>query len=137
MLEKERVAYDPDDLVAYVAVGYPDIRKIIQLLQQNSGTGKQLLRATGAAAAQSDWKLGLLGCLDRGDWVAARKLVSESATREEHEDIFRFVYDNVDRLKVKDKDQAVITIAEYLYRHSIVADTEINLAALFIELGRS
>lgn len=137
ILDKEKVAYDPDDLVAYVAVGYPDIRKIIQLVQQNSGTGKQLISPDGRAAAESDWKFGLLQCLKSGDWPKARKLVCESATREEHEDVFRFLYENVDQLKVKDRDQAVITIAEYLYRHTIVADTEINLAAMFIELGRS
>ena len=136
ILDKEKVAYDPDELVDYVAVGYPDIRKIIQLLQQNSGTGKALIAPKNAVADKGDWKFELLECLQRGDWPRARKVVCDSATREEHEDVFRFLYENVDKLKVKDKDQAIITIAEYLYRHSIVADTEINLAALFIELGK-
>lgn len=135
MLDAEKIEYDPEELMNYVAVGYPDIRKIIQLLQQNSGN-KKLQTAKGIAAQEADWKFGLLECLQRGDFKAARKIVCESATREEHEDVYRFLYVNINKLKIKDKDQAVITIAEYLYRHSIVADTEINLIAMFLELGR-
>ena len=136
ILEQEHVTFDAEELLAYVAVGYPDIRKIIQLLQQNSGTGKTLQSPKSVGTQQGDWKFELLECLQRGDWSRARKVVCDGATREEHEDVYRFLYENIDKLKVKDKDQAVITIAEYLYRHGIVADTEINLAAAFIELGR-
>jgi hypothetical protein len=39
-------------------------------------------------------------------------------------------------MKVSDKEAAIVTIAEYLKNHSLVADTEINLAACFIQLGK-
>jgi DNA polymerase III delta prime subunit len=135
MLDSEGVTYEPEDLLAYVAVGYPDIRKTIQLLSQNVH-GKKLDSPKAAQADAADWKFSLLDLISKGDFKAARKVVCESATREEHEDVFRFLYTNIEKLKVKDKEQAVVTIAEYLYRHSLVADTEINLAALFIELGK-
>jgi hypothetical protein len=78
----------------------------------------------------------LLDAISTGQFKTARKLVCESATREEHEDVYRFLYENIDKLKVGDKEAAIVTIAEYLYKHTIVADTEINLAAMFIELGK-
>lgn len=133
MLDKESVDYDPVELINYVAVGYPDIRKIIQLLQQNT-INKKLHAAKDATAAEADWKFDLLEFLKQGNFAGARKLVCSSATREEHEDVFRFLYQNIDKMKVSNKDQAIVTIAEYLYKHSIVADTEINLAAMFVEL---
>lgn len=136
ILEKEGVSYDPENLISYVSVGYPDIRKTIQLLHGNLDK-KVLLPAAGATAQEAEWKFGLLDLVSKGDFHAARKLVCESSSREEHADVFRFMYENLDKMKLKDKDQAVVTIAEYLYRHSIVADTEINLAAMFIELGRT
>lgn len=136
MLDQEGIDYDPQDLINYVAVGYPDIRKTIQLLQQNS-QNKKLLSSSGAQVQEADWKFALLEYIGAGDFKKARKLVCDTATREEHEDVYRFLYENIDRMKVKDKDSAIVSIAEYLYRHSIVADTEINLAALFIELGRA
>lgn len=134
VLEAEGVEFDLEDLVTYIDVAYPDIRKTIQLLQQNSQGGK-LLSPKNLAGEAADWKFGLLETLERGDWKAARKLVCDSATREEHESVYTFLYQNLDRLKVKDKDAAIITIAEYARSHALVADTEINLAAAFVSLG--
>lgn len=140
MLDREGVDFDPAELIAYVSVGYPSVRKIIQLLQQNvsneSVHGKKLLPASGSAAQEADWKFGLLDHISTGNFKAARKIVCESATREEHESVFSFLYQNIDKLKVKDKDQAVILINEHAKGHLMVMDTELNLAALFIELGR-
>jgi DNA polymerase III delta prime subunit len=135
ILDIEGIDYEPEDLLTYVDVGYPDIRKIIQLLQGNVN-GKKLLSPSQVSADSADWKFGLLDAITKGDFKKARKLVCESATREEHEDVYRFLYANVDKMKVADKEAAIITIAEYLYKHSIVADTEINIAALMIELSR-
>jgi replication factor C small subunit len=136
ILDKEEVEYDAEDLLTYIDVGYPDIRQTIQLLQGNSLNGK-LLNPKQATKDVSDWKFGLLDAVSAGDFRAARKLVCDGAAREEHEDVYRFLYDNIDKLKVKDKEAAVLTIAEFLYKHTIVSDTEINLAAMFIQLGRA
>lgn len=135
MLDTEGVDYQPEDLLTYVDVGYPDIRKIIQLLQGNVNS-KKLLSPSQISADSADWKFGLLDAISKGDFKKARKLVCESATREEHEDVFRFLYTNIDKMKISDKEAAIVTIAEFLYKHSIVSDTEVNLAAMFITLGK-
>jgi len=135
ILETEKVEYDAMDLLTYIDVGYPDIRKTIQLLQQNVSGGK-LLSPKEASSDASDWKFGLLDAISTGDFKTARKLVCETATREEHEDVFRFLYENIDKMKISDKESAILTIADFLYKHTIVADTEINLAALMISLSK-
>lgn len=135
ILDKENISYNAEDLLTYIDVGYPDIRKTIQLLQGNCIGGK-LLNPSNASSSNSDWKFGLLDCISNGDFRTARKLVCESATREEHEDIFTFLYQNLDKMKVSDKESAIVTIASYMRRHIHSANTELNLAALFIELGR-
>ena len=135
ILESEKVTYDPEDLLSYIDVGYPDIRKTIQLLQQHVFSGK-LLSPKEVQHDSVDWKFGLLDTIISGDFNRARKLVCETATREEHEDVFRFLYENVNKMKVNDKDSAILIIADHLFKHGIIADTEINLAACFISLGR-
>jgi DNA polymerase III delta prime subunit len=135
ILEKEQVEYDAETLLTYVDVGYPDIRKIIQLLQGNVQNGK-LLNPQQMSSDSADWKFGLLDAISAGDFKRARKLVCESATREEHEDVYTFLYTNIERMKVSDKEAAIVTIAEYLKSHALVSDTEINLAACFISLGK-
>lgn len=135
ILDKENISYNAEDLLTYIDVGYPDIRKTIQLLQGNSIGGK-LLNPSNSSSAESDWKFGLLECISVGDFKTARKLVCESATREEHEDVFTFLYQNLDKMKIKDKDSAIVTIASYMKGHIQSSNTELNLAALFVELSR-
>ena len=135
ILDTEKVDYDAGDLLTYIDVGYPDIRKTIQLLQSNSQNGK-LQNPSNASEGASDWKFGLLDCISSGDFKAARKLVCETATREEHQDVFTFLYQNISKMTVKDKDSAVIVISDYMKGHVQSSDTELNLAALFIELSR-
>ena len=73
-------------------------------------------------------------------WTEARKLVCTNATKEEYIEIYKFLYDNIDSsVTFQNKelwDEAIILISDYAYKHSINADAEINLAALFISLGR-
>lgn len=135
ILDTEKIDYDDSDLLAYIDVGYPDIRKTIQLLQGNINENK-LLPPSQISGTDADWKFGLLDSITSGDFKTARRLVCESATREEHVDIFTFLYTNIEKMKVKDKDAAVITIAEFARNHSLVSDTELNLAAMFLSLGK-
>lgn len=134
ILDKEKVDYDAEDLLTYIDVGYPDIRKTIQLLQQNTQSGKLLSPAN--AATEGDWKFGLLDSITSGDFKKARKLVCETATREEHEDVFTFLYQNIEKMNVSDQEAAIVTIANYMKGHIQSSDTELNLAAMFIELSK-
>jgi DNA polymerase III delta prime subunit len=135
ILEKEKIEFEVDDLLKVVEAGYPSIRNSLHMLEAGSQTGKLVLQ--GASSGIQDWKLQLLPLLEASDLKGARKLVCESASREELQDVYRFLYDNIHRVpKLKAKeDQAVITIAQYQYQHAFVSDVEIQIAALFIELG--
>lgn len=135
ILDAEKIAYDVEDLVKIVDVGYPDVRKCIHLLFQSSRSGTLVVGTSDTAA--SDWKIQLLPLIESGDLKTARKLVCESATREELQDIYRFLYDNIHRAKKLSAkwDEAVVLIADYQRHHGFVADPEIHVAALFIELG--
>ena len=134
ILARHKIKYDEQDLLTVIDVAYPDFRKIIQLLEQNSTSGELIL---GSGEGAADWKLELLPLLEAGDLKAARKLVCEKASKEELVDCYRFLYEHISKVKkLKGKeDQAVVLIAQYQYQHGFVADPEIQIAALFIELG--
>lgn len=134
VLSQEEVSFEIDELEKVVAASYPDLRKTLQVLEANSKSGRLVIGATDSV---TDWKLQLLPLLSSSNFKQARKLVCESATREELVDVYRFLYENVSRassLKGKE-DQAVVMIAQYQYQHAFVSDPEIQIAALFIELG--
>lgn len=133
ILEKENIEYNKSDIEKIVISAYPDFRKIIQILQNNSINGELKLNYNNNS---SDWKLQLLPLLECSNLKEARKLVCSSASKEELIDIFRFLYNNIHLCKIINKDEAILLIAKYMYRHSFCADPELNIAALFIELIR-
>ena len=73
-----------------------------------------------------------------GKIQAARKLVCASARPEEMEDIYRWMYDNLELFGKEDetKDQALLIIKQGLVDHTLIADPEINLAACLVKLAR-
>lgn len=134
ILEDQNVSYDAEVLETFINAGYPDFRKIINLLEQHSVDGKLTL---GSVEKSGDWQLGLFPLLDAGDFKGARKLVCESAGKEELIDVYRFLFDNITKFKkLKGKeDQAIVLIAQYQFQHGFVADQELQIAALFVELS--
>lgn len=138
ILAKEGVKVSIDLLDKYVANGYPDVRKIVNLIQQNTIDGR--LQEPNETGQAGDYKFELIGLLEKDKWNEARKLVCATVTSDEWENVYRFLYENIDKapkFKKADKyEQAIITIAEYLYKNTIVADPEINAAACFIQLGQ-
>jgi len=67
----------------------------------------------------------------------ARIMLCKSARPEEMEDVFRWMYDNLDLWSAdqEKQDQAIVIIKNGLVNHSFVADPEINLSATMVELA--
>ena len=135
VLVSENIEFDLDTLDTYVKATYPDMRKCLNLLQPNSTSGK--LNPPGEAdRSMRDWKLECVDLFKHGRIKEARTLLCQSSTPEEMEDVFRWLYDNLD-LFGKDeetKDTAVLVIKQGLVDHTVCADPEINLAATLVEL---
>jgi hypothetical protein len=68
----------------------------------------------------------------------ARTLICQSSTPEETEDIFRWMYDNLDLWSsdLEKQDEAIIIIKNGMANMPLVADQEINLSSTLVELGK-
>jgi len=126
-----------DVLDTYVKATYPDLRKCINMVQQNCKDGK-LYAPDKADKGQQDYRLEMVDLFKKGKILEARKLVCSQARPEEVEDIFRWLYDNLDLISKDDEqqDKAILAIKQGLVDNSFVADPEINLAAVMIKLAR-
>ena len=133
----EKVEPELDILDTYVKATYPDLRKCINMIQQNCRDGK-LHAPDKADKGQQDYRLEMVDLFKKGKILDARKLVCSQARPEEVEDIFRWLYDNLELISKDDEqqDKAILAIKQGLVDHSFVADPEINLAAVMIKLGR-
>ena len=137
ILLEEQVEFELDTLDTFVKAAYPDLRKCINLVQQNVQDGK-LISPNASDAGQSDWRLDMVDLFKKGKITEARKLVCGSARPEELEEIYRWLYDNLDLFgrDEETKDQALLVIKQGLVDHAIIADPEINMAATLIKLAR-
>jgi DNA polymerase III delta prime subunit len=137
ILVEEGIDFDMDSLEKVTRATYPDIRKAINVLQQSSTDGKLTLQS---AEESGDYHFKLIDLIEANDLRGFRKIVCEMIPKEEYEGVFRFLYENLHKapsFKADDKyEQGIVVIASYLHKHSLVADTEINLAAMCIELGQ-
>ena len=131
----EGVEMDLDTLDTYVQASYPDLRKSINLVQQNVIDGK-LQRPQDGDQAQSDWMLNAIEMFKAGKYKDARTLICTQARPEEYDDIYKFMYRNLELWgnTEQQQDQAVVIIRNGMAKSSLCADPEINLSATLIEL---
>jgi replication factor C small subunit len=136
VLVTEGIEFDIDTLDSYVKATYPDLRKCLNLAQQNSQTGTLLTPSAGDRAV-GDWKLDCVALFKAGKVREARTLLCQQSTPEEADVTFRWMYDNLDLWSqdVEKQDQAIIIIRNGIANIPLVADQEINLSATLIELA--
>ena len=131
----ENVEVDLETLDTYVQASYPDLRKSINLVQQNV-VDNVLQRPQDGDSGTSDWMLNAIELFKAGQYKDARTLICSQARPEEYEDVYKFMYHNLSLwgdTEMK-QDQAIVIIRNGLVKSVSCADPEINLAATLIEL---
>lgn len=135
VLVQENIEVDLETLDSYVSATYPDLRKCLNSVQQNSINGK-LLKPKDRISDTQDYKLRMVELLKAGKILEARQVAVNSASTNDIEDMFRWMYDNLNlwSSSVTGQDQAIRIIRDGLVNHTLVADPEINLSATLVEL---
>ena len=135
VLVTEEVDVDIDTLDSYVKATYPDLRKCINLVQMNTIDGKLVSPREGDKAT-ADYRLAVVDLFKQGKILEARKLLCNNVRPEEMDELFRWMYDNLELWSTTQdgQDKAVLIIAKGLRNIPMVADQEINLAATLVEL---
>jgi DNA polymerase III delta prime subunit len=162
ILDNEKVTYTGEVLVSYVAATYPDLRKCINLAQQNSRTPpkSKSVYTTGTAVGgcivegvsgsaelgairkdesiTKDYLLTMYALFRAGKFTEARKCIVEQIQPEQYDDFYRALYQNLPLFGVtqSQQDDALLVIRKAMLNHAIIADPEINVAACIMELSR-
>lgn len=136
ILVEENVDFELDTLDSYVKVTYPDLRKCINMVQQNVQENK-LAVPNRSDAGEADWKFDMVELFKAGKITDARKLLCGKLRSEEMEEVYRWLYDNITVFgNEENQDSAIIIIKQGLVDHTLVVDAEINLAATLTKLSR-
>lgn len=135
ILMTEDVEFDLETLDSFVRGTYPDLRKCINTVQMNS-IDKVLKIPVTNDSNISDYRLEMVELFKAGKISDARKLLCKSARPEEMEEIYRWLYDNIEIFGDEDKqNKAILIIKQALVDHTLISDSEINLSACLIRLS--
>ena len=113
VLVTEGIEFDLDTLDTYVKATYPDMRKCLNMCQMNSQNGR-LTAPHGDEGGVQEWRAEVVQLFKAGRVLEARKLMCSTVRPEEMEDVFRWMYDNLD-LWSKDQekqDRAIVIIRQ-------------------------
>jgi DNA polymerase III delta prime subunit len=136
ILVKEGVEFEIGVFESFVKASYPDMRKAINSIQQHSVSGQLTLASD--EGADKDYRLEAVALFRERKYREARALILKQINLDEYDDMYRFLYRNLDFWGATDeqKDSALLVIRQGIVNHGLVSDPEINLSATMIELER-
>ena len=141
ILDKEEINYELSDLGLVVNKHYPDVRKILNTCQVNTvdgGANDLYLKIDKAILSSNSYKDGVLKELkspSKSSFKNIRQILADS-NLDDFEEIYRFLYDNLDEYGNNDLSKAmiVIEIESYMYHANFRIDKEINVMALLASI---
>jgi DNA polymerase III delta prime subunit len=137
VLVKEDIEVDMDVLDTYVRVTYPDLRKCLNQLQNNSKSGT-LLSIHQEGNSEDEILIKATELFKSGKILEGRQQLMQyiALFPTRIEDIMKWAYDNLDLwgTTTEQKDAAIVMIRNSLATLPLVGIPEISIAALMVEL---
>jgi replication factor C small subunit len=130
ILKKEDVGMGADDLKLVINQFYPDLRKMLNTLQMGVAGDEVVIDKN--ILVSSNYKNQILTELCKPtskSFNNIRQIIADSGAND-FEDLFRFLFDNVDKYAPTSMGEAIIYIEEYQYHSNFRIDKEINAMAL-------
>ena len=138
ILTKEGVECDADTIFEYVERYYPDMRKTINSLENN--TVKRVLQKESQAATEEepDWMKEAIVYFEQGMIKDARNKIVNNISDSLYEEFYEMMYKNLDWFsKTEDgQDAALMTIRKAYVDDKVVANREIVLSSCLVQLSK-
>ena len=140
ILDEESIRFYPEDLKVIIDKHYPDLRKIINTCQAGNVDG--LLTIDKDVLVSSNYQNDILNVLKNptlsstnkiNDWKVIRQIIAD-ANVNDFDELYRFLYDNVDAYSNGNEGEIIVYIEEYMYHSNFRIDKEINIMALFSKI---
>ena len=138
ILTKENISFDSPDVISVVNSNYPDVRKMLNIIQMSTIDGGQndlYLRIDKDVIVSSNYMNKVLNELKkpRPDWKSIRQIII-NANVSDFEVFYRFLYDNASEYLDGKEGMVAIYVNEYSYQANFRIDKEINIMALISKL---
>ena len=138
ILVTENIEFELDVLDDYVRGCWPDLRKTINICQQNSINGKLCRPDSSNNSNSRDYRIDAIELFKTGKIREARALICSQIRPEDLEEFFVWLYNNIDLFGSNNnqKDSAILIIRRGMVQIPVACDAEILVAAILIELSQ-
>ena len=136
ILDSESIKYTMPDIASVTKDLYPDVRKIVNFLQQSSTSGTLKLVATQSANHDLKNKLilSLKNCKNNPKaFNEIRQMVNDSGIKM-FEELYTELYDRVEEFASGKEINVIIEVSESIYQSAMVVDKEITFMACIAKL---
>jgi DNA polymerase III delta prime subunit len=136
VLDQEDISYENFNIAFIVNKHYPDIRKILNTCQVNTVDSELVIDTS--VLTSSNYKDAILKELkapSKNSFKNIRQILADS-NLDDFEEIYRFLYDNLDEYGKDDVNKAliIIEIENYMYHANFRIDKEISVMALISKI---
>ena len=132
ILNAENVEHDKDVVAKIIERHFPDFRRVLTELQSYAASGR-IDEGIFTNIKQESIEQ-LFSMLKEKNFVEMRKWCSNNSDQDANE-MFRTIYDAAtDRVELKSLPGFIVTLADYMYKSSFVADHEVNMVAFLTEV---
>ena len=136
ILDNENIKYTMPDIASVTKALYPDIRKIVNFLQQSSTS--DTLKLVDTQSANIDLKnkliLSLKNCKNNPKaFNEIRQMVNDSGIKM-FEELYTELYDRAEDFASDKQINVIIEVSESIYQSAMVVDKEITFMACIAKL---
>jgi replication factor C small subunit len=134
VLEKENTEYDLDSIKTVVNQFYPDLRKILNICQLSTHSGKLTLdKSVLIASNYIDKVISELIKPTLTSWKTIKQIIADSNISE-YDELFRSLYDRIEEYSKGNDGELIILISESQYQSNFRIDKEINIMACISQI---
>jgi len=132
LADQLNVSYTPEDLKTLIIKYYPDMRKMLNVLQMSIKDDNVVLDET-ILASNNYTKEVLKELTQTKNWVKMRQIIADSGVKD-FEELYRLLFKHVS-IYAKNKEGAIsIILNEHLYQANFRIDKEINIMSALAKI---
>ena len=132
ILEQEEIQYEAQDVKALVQRCYPDLRKMLNLVQSSTVDG--VLTLDKDVIVQNNYMLSILKELSTGkNYTALRQILADSGVKE-YDELYRYLFDNATKFAPGKEGSIAVILNTHLYQANFRIDKEINMASCLSQI---
>ncbi len=133
ILTNEGVKFDKKVMSELIGTCFPDMRRVVQLLQHSAKSGA--LKLSKVAVNNYDNILAILSSTNAPEkkFFAIRQILADLQLGD-YTPLFRALYDNCTSFDNGQTARVIVAVADAQYQTASVVDKEINVAAMFFKI---